>query len=125
MASRVSRAIRDIALGLRNGYPICCVMNYALDSIVETPAGLRRGEKRDPILGTYVPCVLHAEVRKPLSRSESLQLLNSGFAVTHLAPDDSVEVHVNGRIVSGLRIPKGTDAVFLSQVRMRELAQVP
>lgn len=120
MLGRVIHAIRDLASGLSYGYPACCVFNYTLDTLRGTPAGLRRGERYDSTLGTYVPCVFHTRVKTALSRQESLEFLNSGFSATHLAQEDSVEIRVNGKLVSGLRIPKGTDAVLLSQVRLRE-----
>ena len=118
MTVRVRRAIRDIMKGLSIGYPLCCTVNYALDSLRGVPAGLRRGETQNANVGSYVPCIFHMRVKNQLTKQQSLELLNSGFAVTHLAPHDSVEIRVNGDIVSSLRIPKGTDGLLLSQVRL-------
>jgi len=120
MLNRVAKAKRDFVVGVRYGYPLCCVLNYALDSALGTPAGLRRGETYDPRSGTYVPCHFHRRVQHSLSPSQSLQLLNSGFSVEHLAPEDLIETRVNGRVVASIRVPKGLDAVFLSQVRFKD-----
>jgi len=120
MLVRLTRAARDLVAGLRYGYPPCCVLNYAFDSILGLPAGLNRGEKVDSETGTYVPCQFHKRVQHSLSSTESMQLLNSGFSVEHLAPEDTVETRVNGRVVSRVRVPKGLDALFLSQVRFRD-----
>lgn len=117
--SRIEQAVRVFASGLRYGYPICCVCNYAFDSLLGVPSGLSRGERSDPSLGTYVPCGFHKQVTKSLPAQECLQLLKSGFAVEHLNPDDILETRVNGKVVSSLRVPFGVDAVYLSQIRLR------
>ena len=119
MLVRLTKAARDLVAGFHYGYPPCCVFNYAFDSVLGLPAGLSRGEKLDPWVGTYVPCHFHKHVQRSLSAIESMRLLNSGFSVEHLAPEDTVETRVNGRIVSRVRVPKGFDAIFLSQVRLR------
>jgi hypothetical protein len=49
-----------------------------------------------------------------------MQLLNSGFSVEHLAPYDLVETRVNGRIITSVRVPKGFDAIFLSQIQLQD-----
>ena len=49
-----------------------------------------------------------------------MQLLGSGFAVEHLAPQDTVETLVNGKVVSKIRIPQGADGLFLSQIVLRD-----
>ena len=118
--TRLRKAKRDLIAGLRYRYPLCCTLNYALDAVLGLPAGLSRGERIDPSIGTYVPCHFHKRVQHSLSSTESMQLLNSGFSVEHLAPEDTVETRVNGRVVSRVRVPKGLDALFLSQVRFRD-----
>jgi len=120
LLDRLSKSIRDLVSGLRYGYPVCCVFNYFLDSFLSIPSGLSRGEITDPTLGTYVPCHFHRRVNGPLSRGECLQLLGSGFAVEHLAPQDTVETLVNGKVVSKIRIPQGADGLFLSQIVLRD-----
>jgi hypothetical protein len=117
---RLSKARRDFVVGVRYGYPLCCVLNYTLDSVLGTPAALRRGETLNPRTGTYVPCHFHKRVQRALSPTESMQLLKSGFSVEHLAPDDFIETRVNGRVVTSVRVPKGLDAVFVSQVRFQD-----
>ena len=115
-----SKAGRDFLVGLRQGYPTCCVLNYALDSLRGIPAGLSRGVVSGPSCGDYVPCRLHKRVRRALSSRESLTLLNSGFSVEHLAPQDLIETRVNGKVITRMRIPEGLDAVFLSQVKLTD-----
>jgi len=46
----------------------------------------------------------------------------SGFAVEHLGPMDELETRLNGTIVTRIRVPRRTDAIFLSQIRLREKA---
>lgn len=120
MLSRFFRAGRAFVSGLKYGYPICCVANYSLDSFLGIPSGLSRGEDRAPSLGTYVPCHFHKRVLKTLTPVECAQLLQTGFAVEHLGPNDSLETRVNGQVVSRMRIPEGFDAVYLSQINLKE-----
>jgi hypothetical protein len=120
MFSRLFRAIRAFVSGLEYGYPICCVANYSLDTFLGIPSGLSRGEEYAPSVGTYVPCRFHKRVLKALTQVECAQLLRTGFAVEHLGPNDSLETRVNGQVVSRMRVPNGFDAVFLSQIDLRE-----
>lgn len=120
MLNRISGAIRAFTSGLKYGYPICCVANYSLDSFLGVPSGLSRGETYVASIGTYVPCHFHKRVLKPLTPLECARLLRSGFAVEHLSPNDRLETRVNGQIVSRVRIPDGFDALFLSQVSLRQ-----
>jgi hypothetical protein len=114
------RALEAFSSGLKYGYPVCCVLNYALDALLGIPSGITRGEKVDLKSGTYVPCHYHRRVTQSISRSACSQLLDSGFAVEHLAPEDQIETRINGKIVSAVRIPAGSDAIFLSQIRLSE-----
>lgn len=117
---RLLKGKRDFTVGVQHRYPLCCVLNYVLDSLLGTPAGLRRGETLDPRTGTYVPCHFHKRVHRSLSPTESMHLLNSGFSVEHLAPEDLLETRVNGKVVASVRVPKDLDAVFVSQVRFQD-----
>jgi hypothetical protein len=115
------RALDAFSSGLKSGYPLCCVLNYVLDALLGIPSGISRGERFDPNWGSYVPCHYHKRVTQSLSRSACSELLDSGFAVEHLAPEDQIETRINGRVVSAVRIPPGNDAVFLSQLRLNEI----
>ena len=117
----VARAIIDIVRGLRLGYPVCCVFNYSLDSLLGIPSGLSRGEVVRPTTGAYVPCHFHKSVKESLSRPECLQLLHSGCLVEHLAPESTIETRVDGRVVSSTRIPQGIDGVLLQQLRVENV----
>jgi hypothetical protein len=103
---------------LEFGYPLCCVFNYSLDSLLGIPSGLSRGEVADPTTGTYVPCHFHKRVKKSLSRSQCLQLLNTGCLVEHLAPQSTVETLVDGKVVSSVQVPDEMRGVFLQQLRL-------
>ena len=117
---RLTRAKRDLVAGLRYGYPVCCVLNYTLDSILGLPGGLSRGERFDSKSRGFVPCHFHKHVLHSLSHLQSMQLLNSGFSAEHLAPEDLIETRVNGRVIASVRVPKGYDAIFLSQIRLQD-----
>ena len=116
---KLSKSKRDLMLGLRYGYPLCCVLNFTLDSLRGIPSGLSRGESYNEKLGSYVPCEFHKRVKHALTSSESLRLLNSGYSVEHLAPKDLIETRVNGRLVSSMRIPVGSDALYVSQIKLK------
>jgi hypothetical protein len=114
----VARAAASVVRGLKCGYPLCCVLNYSLDSLLGIPSGLSRGEVAMPKTGAYVPCYFHRRVKKSLSRSECLQLLKTGCLVEHLPPQSTIQTLVDGRVISSTRIPEGTRAVFLQQIRL-------
>jgi hypothetical protein len=114
----VTRAIESVVHGLKFGYPVCCVFNYSLDSLLGIPSGLSRGETVTPTRTEYVPCHFHKKVKKSLSRSECLQLLNTGYLVEHLAPESTIETVLDGRVISSTRVPKGIRGVLLQQLRL-------
>jgi len=114
----VARASANVVRGLKCGYPLCCVLNYSLDSLLGIPSGLSRGELVKPRTGTYVPCYFHKRVKKSLSRSECLQLLNTGCLVEHLPPQSTIQTLVDGRVISSTRVPEGTRALLLQQLRL-------
>lgn len=116
--SSTARAIGSFVRGLRLGYPACCVFNYSLDSLLGIPSGLSRGEASSPNTGPYVPCHFHKKVRKSLSRSECLQLLHTGFLIEHLAPESTIETLVDGKLIASTRVPKGSRALLLQQLRL-------
>ena len=117
----VARALVDIVRGLRFGYPVCCVFNYSLDSLLGIPSGLSRGEVVRPTTGAYVPCHFHKSVKKSLSRAECLQLLSTGCLVEHLAPESTIETRVDGRVISSTRVPQGIRGVFLQQLKLESV----
>jgi hypothetical protein len=116
---RLSKSKGDFIVGLRYGYPLCCVLNFTIDSLLGIPSGLSRGESHHAEIGPYVPCHFHKRVRHTLTRRESMLLLKSGYSVEHLAPTDLIETKVNGRLVSRMRIPVGLDAIYVSQIKLR------
>jgi hypothetical protein len=116
---RLSKSKRDFMLGLSYGYPLCCVLNFTIDSLLGVPSGLSRGESYSRKLGSYVPCEFHKRVKHALSSSESLRLLNSGYSIEHLAPKDLIETRVNGRLVSSMRVPAESDALYVSQIKLK------
>jgi hypothetical protein len=117
----VARAIESVIHGLKFGYPICCVFNYSLDSLLGIPSGVSRGEKMTPAREEYVPCHFHKKVKKSMSRSECLQLLDTGCLVEHLAPESTVETILDGRVISSTRVPKGIRGVLLQQLRLESV----
>lgn len=116
--SSVSRAIASVVSGLRCGYPVCCVFNYSLDSLLGIPSGLSRGEVVTSKTGAYVPCYFHKRVKKSLSRSECVQLLKTGCLVEHLPPHSTIQTLVDGRVISSTRIPDGMSGVLRQQLRL-------
>lgn len=122
MIGRAARAVKDLLRGIKLRYPICCVLNYSLDTILGVPAGLSRGEISSPPVGTYVPCHLHKRIRS-LSRTECDEFMKSGYTVERLAPNATLEMRVDGKVVSSLHIPEGLEALLLQQVRLTESRQ--
>jgi hypothetical protein len=118
IVTRIARAIHTARDGLKFGYPLCCVFNYSLDSLLGIPSGLSRGEIANSRAGPYVPCHFHKKVKRSLSRTQCLQLLDTGCLVEHLAPQSTVETLVDGRIVASVQVPDGMRGVFLQQLRL-------
>jgi hypothetical protein len=116
--NRIAGAIYSLREGSKFGYPICCVFNYSLDSLLGVPSGLSRGEITNPTTGTYVPCHFHKKVKKSLSKSQCLQLLDTGCLVEHLAPQSTVETLVDGKVVASVQVPDGMRGVFLQQLKL-------
>jgi hypothetical protein len=53
--NRTLKAIRDFFVGIRYGYPVCCIAEFAIDTMLDRPsAQLRWNDTTD-----HVPCVLH------------------------------------------------------------------
>jgi hypothetical protein len=55
-ASHIELALRDLAWGLADGYPPCCVEEYVMDTLDDRLSGVRRGSVPDADGGVYVPC---------------------------------------------------------------------
>lgn len=119
LIGRVARAIEALLQGARFGYPVCCVLNYSFDTLLGLPSGLRRGETCSPRLGTYVPCQYHKKLNS-LPRSECEELMRRGCMVERLAPNSTLEMRVDGKVVSSLQIPEGLEGLLLQQVRLTE-----
>ncbi len=52
---RILKAVNDLIAGIRYHYPICCVLNFCLDTLLDRPsAQLRYSDRTD-----YVECFLH------------------------------------------------------------------
>lgn len=107
------QAANDLLTGLREHYPLCCVLNYCLDRLLGVPSGISRGGINDPVVGEYVPCHFHRRVKYPVLRSDWLRIVD-GLApcVEHLAPNDTVCLMVNARIVYRATIPRNHDALL-------------
>lgn len=99
--------------GLREHYPLCCVLNFCLDRLLGVPSGIARGVAVSTILGEYVPRHFHKRVKYSLLRSEWLRIAdNPTPCVEHLAPSDTVRIVVNDSVVWQGRVPQGHDALL-------------
>lgn len=121
----LSRAIGSIVLGLKMGYPVCCVLNYSLDTLLGIPSGLSRGEIQSPALGAYAPCHFHRRVERPLSRSECLNLVRTGSAVEHVASRSKIQTVVNGKTIFSTYVPEGMSGVLLEQLILEGASSNP
>jgi hypothetical protein len=110
----VRQAANDLLIGLREHYPLCCILNFCLDRLLRIPSGISRGAINAPIVGQYVPCHFHKRVLWSFSNAESLELLESGG--THLAPNDVVEVRINDIVFSKVTVPSACDAILFNRV---------
>jgi hypothetical protein len=52
---RLLTSIRDLKNGIQSHYPICCVLNYCIDKILNRPAALLRFQDSFE----YVVCFIH------------------------------------------------------------------
>jgi hypothetical protein len=51
---RILKAINDFIAGIHYGYPLCCVLNFCIDTLLNRPcAQLRYSDKE------YVECFMH------------------------------------------------------------------
>lgn len=57
----IERALRDVERGIADGYPLCCVLEFALDTLENRYPGARRGSVPDGAGGIYVPCTACCE----------------------------------------------------------------
>jgi hypothetical protein len=121
----LSRAIGSIFLGLKMGYPVCCVLNYSWDTLLGIPSGLSRGEIETPALGAYAPCHFHSRVGRPLSRSECLNLVRTGSAVEHVAARSTIQTVVNGKTIFATYVPEGMSGVLLEQLILEGASSNP
>ena len=56
---RMWKALNDLIAGLRYRYPLCCVLNFCIDTMLDRPcAQLRYSEKE------YVECFVHVRYSK-------------------------------------------------------------
>lgn len=76
--------IHDIREGIKSKYPLCCVLEYAIDH------GLRKKEalalEKGAIIingkvSNFVPCFIHRRLYKRISYKEALELLNPEYHV--------------------------------------------
>ena len=57
---RVPQAIRDFFLGIKDGFPLCCILHFCWSTFRNTtPQGTRRGMKHTKNGTPYVPCFYH------------------------------------------------------------------
>lgn len=122
---RLSRAIGSIVLGLKIGYPVCCVLNYSLDELLGIPSGLSRGELRTSELGAYAPCHFHRRVQRPLSRFECLNIVRTGSAAEHVAARSTIQTIVNGKTIFSTYVPSGMSGVLLEQLILDSISSDP
>jgi hypothetical protein len=55
---RIKKAIKDIINGIKEGYPICCVINFSIDTLRNLPIqGIIRYTNVTNF--QYVPCKIH------------------------------------------------------------------
>jgi hypothetical protein len=110
----VRQTANDLLMGLREHYPLCCVLNFCLDRLLGIPSEISRGGINDPIIGHYVPCHFHKRVFRSFSKAESLELLELSEA--HLAPNDVVEVRINDIVFCNVTVPSACDAVLFNRI---------
>jgi hypothetical protein len=56
--SRIHAVARDLFAGFRYNYPICCVINFCIDTVLDRPSiQLRWNDTTD-----HVECFLHARI---------------------------------------------------------------
>jgi hypothetical protein len=114
---RMKFFLRHFINGVKYGYPLCCIINFCIDSIVGLPSGISRGVRHR--LGGYVPCRLHTRILRPLGKAECMRLMESGFGIETLGPNDLVEIRVNDRTVFATRIPVGLDGILQYHMVLR------
>lgn len=52
----IARALHAVVQGVREGYPLCCVEEFAVDVLEGRHPGIRRGSVPTAAGGCYVPC---------------------------------------------------------------------
>ena len=80
--------IRDIRLGLRYGYPPCCVAHFVWDGLWGWPSSMMRWRQFGHVATeppTFVPCGVFHRGRTTLSLPARLARI-VGFQLRHLAP---------------------------------------
>ena len=61
---RVPRAVRDFFAGIKDRFPVCCILNYCWGTFWNIgPQGTKRGEKHMKNGTPYVPCLYHSSAR--------------------------------------------------------------
>lgn len=55
---RIQRVITDFKAGIDSKYPICCVLNYCIDTLLNRPSAQLRWSNRTE----YVECELHVRL---------------------------------------------------------------
>jgi len=76
--------IHDIREGIKSKYPLCCVLEYAIDHGLRKKKGLALEKGAIIINGkvsNFVPCFIHRRLYKRISYKEALELLNSEYHV--------------------------------------------
>jgi hypothetical protein len=65
---RILTAARDLFAGFRYHYPICCILNFYVDTVLDRPSvQLRWSDVTD-----HVECFLHAKIHGKKSIPENL-----------------------------------------------------
>jgi len=55
---RVGRIPNDLVCGIKDRFPVCCIIHYCLDQILGRRSGMRRGSLENRFGITYVPCYI-------------------------------------------------------------------
>ena len=55
LQKRIVKALNDFIAGIHYKYPICCVLNFCIDTILDRPSAQLRYSKRTE----YVECWMH------------------------------------------------------------------
>jgi hypothetical protein len=77
MRLNLKHPIKEFAIGMASGFPLCCVTHYCLDAILHKEEQRNKRKIRGLL---YVPCRLHMWAKKQTyERAVIEEFLDSGF----------------------------------------------